>query len=260
MSYVLDKPFTLDEVVERERMLGARCGPWERFWLIKNHAPSVVRRNLELARQHPGIVGMPRQGFEGMVDNDANTAAFNARNTSAAELNIIGADINGTTPQAMLNQYCAIPPNDPRAGKVYRLEATGIYSNTGTPTMIWTPRWGSSPTVATNVSLGASGTFTTITGTTNLPYHVYLTVTVRTAPPGATAGTVYASGWVKLGIPVTSSQFMTDMYIGGGTAATTVDTTGQGTAGLGLTMNLTWGTSSASNTSTCQIFFVRSLN
>lgn len=171
---------------------------------------------------------------------------------------MIGADAAGTCPQAIINQFMAIPANDARAGKVYQLEMGGIYSNTGTPTMIFTPRWGSSPTVATNISLGASGTFTSITATTNLPYYILFTFAIRTAPPGATLGTGYGTGAVSLGIPVTSSQFMTDLYIGG--TAATIDTTGQGTAGCGLTMNLTWSASSASNTSTCQWFLLRSLN
>ncbi len=247
----------VEEIIDRERANGLQLGPFERFWLLEHRAPERVRRYLDLAARQPGLVGA-RQGFGAMDINDVNTAAFNARNTSAAELNIIGVDVNGTCPQAVINQYMAIPANDARAGKVYQVEAGGIYSNTGTPTIIWTPRWGSSPTVATNITLGASGTFTTITGTTNLPYYVMFTMAIRTSPPGATLGTGYGTGQVSLGIPVTSSQFMTDLYIGG--TAATIDTTGQGAAGCGITMNATWGTSSASNTSTCQWWILRSLN
>lgn len=246
-----------EEIIDRERANGIMLGPWERWWLLEHRAPEKVRRNLELAARRPEFVGT-RQGFAGMDINDVNTAAFNARNTSASELNIIGVDINGTCPQAVINQYMAIPANDARAGKVYQVEAGGIYSNTSTPTILFTPRWGSSPTVATNITLGASGTFTTITATTNLPYYITFTFAIRTAPPGATLGTGYGTGTVSLGIPVTSSQFMTDLYIGG--TAATIDTTGQGAAGCGITMNATWGTSSASNTSTCQWWIMRSLN
>jgi hypothetical protein len=246
----------VDEIIEREIAAGVPFGPFHRKWLL-DRAPEKVRRNLERAK-HSDIYGMPRQGFGAMDVNDVNTAAFNARNTSASELNILGVDINGTCPQAVLNQYCAIPANDARAGKVYRVEAGGIYSNTATPTIIWTPRWGSSPTVATNITLGASGTFTTITATTNLPWYLYFTLAIRTAPPGATLGTAYGTGLVNLGIPVTSSQFTSGLYIGG--TAATIDTTGQGTAGCGITMNITWGTSSASNTLTTQWWMMRSLN
>ena len=246
----------VDEIIEREIAAGVPFGPVHRHWLFLR-APEKVRRNLERAR-HSDIYGMPRQGFAAMDINDVNTAAFTARNTSASELNILGDTANGTCPQAILNQYCAIPANDARAGKVYQVECGGIYSNTATPTIIFTPRWGSSPTVATNVTLGASGTFTTITATTNLPWYINFTFAIRTAPPGATLGTGYGSGTVSLGIPVTSSQFVTGLYIGG--TAATIDTTGQGTAGCGITMNVTWGTSNASNTLQTQWWLLRSLN
>jgi len=245
----------IDEIIEREIAAGVAFGPVHRHWQLLR-APEKVRRYLELARTSD--IYATRQGFAGMDINDVNTAAFNARNTSASELNIIGADINGTTPQAMLNQYCAIAPNDARAGKVYQVEAGGIYSNTSTPTILFTPRWGSSPTVATNITLGASGTFTTITATTNLPFYIMFTLAIRTAPPGATLGTAYGTGVVSLGIPVTSSQFMTDLYIGG--TAATIDTSGQGAAGCGITMNVTWGTSNVANTLTTQWWLMRSLN
>jgi hypothetical protein len=248
------------ELIDRERQLGMICGPFERHWLLETRSPEHVRRVLKKAQEKPDYMAMARQTFASMDTNDVNTAAFSARNTSAAELNIIGDTISGTCPQSMLNQFCAIPANDPRAGKVYQVEFGAIYSNTGTPTIIFTPRWGTSPTVATNISLGASGMWTTITGTTNLPIFGQMTVAVRTAPPGATLGTVYATGTIDLGIPVTSSQFCATLYVGGGTAATTVDTSGQGAAGVGITMNVTWGTSSASNTLTTQWWIMRSLN
>lgn len=251
MTRLLEPPrLSVDEIIERELAAGVPFGPVHRHWLLQR-APEKVRRNLELARQHPDLL-MARQGFASMDVNDVNTAAFGAINTSLAELNMLGAT------QAIINQFCAIPANDARAGKVYQLEMGGVYGNTGTPTIIITPRWGTSATPATNITLGPSGTFTTITGTTALPYYIVFTLAIRTSPPGATLGTGYGTGIVSLGIPVTSSQFMTDLYIGG--TAATIDTTGQGAAGCGLTMNATWSASSASNTSTCQWFLIRSLN
>jgi len=249
----------VEEIVDRERANGLMLGPWERWWLINRNAPESVRRNLELAARRPGLQ-MARQGFASMDVNDVNTAAFTARNNSASELNVLGDSANAVCPQAIINQFCAIPANDAKAGKVYQLEAGGIYSNTGTPTIIWTPRWGSSTTVATNISLGASGTFTTITSTTNLPWYAMLTVAIRTAPPGATLGTCYATGTVDLGIPVTSSQFTSTLYMGGGTAATTIDTSGQGASGCGITLNTTWSAASASNTLQTMWWVLRSLN
>ncbi len=246
------RPPSLAEAVEQEQAAGFALGAFHRQWLIQNRAPEIVRRNLELGRQHPHLQ-MARQGFGSFDGNDPSTAAFSAINTSASELNMLGAT------QAIINQFCAIPPNDARAGKTYRIQLNGTYGNTGTPTMVFTPRWGTSTTPGTNVSLGPNTAWTSITGTTGLPYLIVFDFTVRTAPPGATAGTGMGFGSVTLGIPVTSSQ-VTAMVAIGGTAAT-IDTTGQGTAGCGLTMNLTWSASSASNTQTCQQAYpVRSLN
>lgn len=252
---LLDKPgvtyrTNYDDAVERELAAGFPFGPFHRQWLLER-APEKVRRNLELARQHPNFVGT-RQGFNALDINDPNTAAFGAINTSLAELNMLGAT------QAIINQFCAIPANDARAGKMYELKMAGTYGNTGTPTMIFTPRWGTSTTPGTNITLGANGAWTSITGTTGLPYLIEFIFVVRTSPPGATLGTGKGFGKCTLGIPVTSSQVSVDILTGG--TAATVDTSGQGAAGCGLTMNLTWSASSASNTSTCEWFFVRSLN
>lgn len=241
----------VEEIVDKEHAAGVRLGPFERFWLVEHQAPERVRRYLKLAQEFPHLVGA-RQGFASMDVNDVNTAAFAAINTSTSELNMLGAT------QAIINQYCAVPANDARAGKVYKLEMGGVYGNTATPTIIITPRWGTSTTPATNISLGASGTFTTITGTTALPYYIYFTFAIRTSPPGATLGTGYGTGVASLGIPVTSSQFVSQLYIGG--TAATIDTTGQGAAPPGITMNATWSASSASNTSTCQWWSLRSMN
>ncbi len=242
----------VSELVEREHELGLRLGPFERQWLLNRPGvPESIRRNLILAKKYPHLVAA-RQGFASMDTNDVNTAAFGAQNTSNSELNMIGAT------QGLINQYCAIPANDARAGKVYRLSMGGTYGNTGTPTMIFTPRWGTSTTPSTNVSLGANSAWTSITGTSGLAYLIDFDFAIRTAPPGATQGTGKGFGKVFLGIPTTSSQVAATILIGG--TAATIDTTGQGTAGCGLTMNLTWSASSSSNTSTCEFFFLRSLN
>lgn len=240
-----------EELIERERAAGVPLGPFHQQWLLDNRAPERVRRYIELGRKYPHLQ-MARQGFNSMDTNDVNTAAFGAINTSAAELNMLGAT------QAIINQYCAIPANDARSGKVYRIEMGGTYGNTGTPTMVFTPRWGSSTTPGTNISLGPNAAWTSITGTTALPYYICFTVTIRANPPGATAGTAYGTGTAELGIPVTSSQVAATIMLGN--TAATIDTTGQGAAGCGVTMNLTWSASSASNTSTCQWWVLRSLN
>jgi hypothetical protein len=110
--------------------------------------------------------------------------------------------------------------------------------------------------MATNVTLGASATLTTITGITALPWFLEFLGTVLAAPPGVTAGTFRGRGVIYLGIPATSSQTVQPLQFGGTSA--TVDTTGTGAAGCGIQMTVTWGTSSASNTITCENYLLRS--
>jgi hypothetical protein len=243
---------SLDQIVERELASGLVFGAFHRQWL-QQRAPHRVQEYLRKSVGSP-IMGV-RQGFAAMDVNDVNTADFNARNTTASEINILGSDINGTTPQAMINQYCAIAANDARAGKVYRVTAGGIYGTTGTPTIIWTPRWGSSTTVATNVSLGVSSTYTTASGVSAQPWFGEFIFTIRTAPPGATLGTGKGHGYIAMGISAATGAILTM-----GKTAATIDTTGQGTAGCGLTLNITWGTSNASNTLTCENYILASMN
>lgn len=245
------------KMIEIEQDSGIALGPFHQDYLLMKHPSSQAREYMRLAKLHPNWQ-MTRQGFAGMDINDVNTAAFTARNTLATEMNMIGDTAAGATPQAMINQYCAIAANDPRAGKVYELRLSGRYGNTGTPTIILTPRWGTSTTVATNITLGASGTWTSITATTALPFIILFEMNIRTAPPGATLGTGLGNGVAHMGIPVTSSQFIAALYMGN--TAATIDTSGQGAAGVGLTMNITWSASSASNTSTCESYRIRSLN
>lgn len=246
--------YSVKDIIDKEQEVGVAFGPFHQWWLLQR-APEKVRRQLELARQHPHLVGA-RQGFASADLNDANTAAFNARNTSASEINMLGSDVNGAPSQAIINQYCAIPANDARAGKVYRLNAGGVYGNTGTPTMVITPRWGSSTTIGTNISLGPSIAFTSISGTSGLPFFMQFDFTIWTAPPGATLGTGKGFGFTIWGVP--SGTIFPSVAMGG--TAATIDTTGQGTAGCGLQMGSTWSASSASNTATVNYWLIQSLN
>lgn len=243
-------PPSLEEMVERERAAGFVLGAFERHWLIQNRAPESVRRALELARKHPDWV-MTRQGFGAFDINDPNTSSFTARSTSNTEMSLLGSDANGAPTQAYVNQFCAIPANDARAGKVYELDFGGIYSTTGTPTLTFTPRWGSSTTIGTNVTFGASPAVTTANNSSNVMFYGKLRVTIRTAGLGATGGTAMGNGFLVLGSALCAGM--------GGTAAT-IDTTGQGTAGCGIQMGVTWSASSASNAITPQNWWLRSLN
>lgn len=250
--------FSLDDMVEHERRAGNILGPFERQWLVENAAPERVRKLIQKAKEHPTFVGA-RGSVAGGLDTLAGfpTAAFTARNTTSSEMNIIGDTANGAPPAAMVQQFMAIPPNDPKPGVAYEVMWGASYGITGTPTVIFTPRWGSSTTIGTNVTLGASQTITTVAGPTNIFCHFVFGI--RTAPPGATLGTGIGHGFVKLGMSTAvSSQFALSGIIGA--TAATIDTSGQGTAGCGIQFGITWSASSASNTSTVQWYLLQSRN
>jgi hypothetical protein len=246
---------TVSDLIDLERVAGQPFGPFHQQWLLER-APEKVRRNLELARKHPHIYGMPRQGLVAADINDPPTGAFNARNTSASEICMMGPTNAGAVTQDLINQFCAIPANDARAGKAYRLTFGGLYGNTATPTVVLTPRWGSNVTIGTNVSLGPSIAWTTITGSTGLPFYAQFDMVVWTSPPNKDAGTGKGFGFAVWGVP--SGTILPAVPMGG--LAATIDTTGQGTAGCGLQMGITWGSSSASNTSTLHYWLIQSLN
>lgn len=245
----------LEEIVEKERDAFGDFGPWHREWLMLK-APRSVERWLQKERDRQRL-GLPpivaaRQGFQSLDLNDPNTSSFTARNNSSSEMCIIGDSANGAPPQSMINQYCAIPANDARAGKVYLLKISGIHGTTGTPTLTLTPRWGNSVTIGTNVTFGASAAHTLGSGVSAKPFWIEFECVIRTAPPGATQGTASGHGMATF-------HSITDNFAMGGTGAT-IDTSGQGTAGCGLQMGITFGTPSASNTLTVEKYLIASLN
>lgn len=248
----------LDQMVELERTRMGNLGPAHRYWLTLR-APERARRWLEKerARQSAGFppITATRQGFASLDINDPNTADFDARNNSASEIAMISNSANGAPPAGLLTQFCTIAPNDAKAGKGYHLFAAGIYSTTGAPTLIFTPRWGSSTTIGTNVSLGVSNTITMGSGVSNLPWLLDFYFVIRTSPPETDSGTGKGHGQVVVQIS-TSSTTTSNI----GKTAATIDTTGSGTAGCGLQVGITWGTASASNTLTPEIWFIQSLN
>lgn len=161
------------------------------------------------------------------------------------------------TTEAMLWPVATITPVSAfefRPGKMHRLTAGGIITlpaNTGSITL--TPRIGQSATVATNVTLGASGALFSPGATTNRPWILELNTLCRTV--GVTAGaTSTVMGWGKFmtqGLLTTgSAPFVLTM---GGTSAT-VDV---GVAS-GIGVSIIWGTTAGSITT--QFAVLQSLN
>jgi hypothetical protein len=230
---------SVSEIIEREIDAGQAFGPFHRQWLLER-APEKVRRQLELARLFPDIMNS-RQGFASMDVNDFPPASFTAVANTTAETNL-------WTPAI----WTPIPANDMRAGKVYKVQYGGIISNTGTPTLIFTPRCGQSATPSSNVSLGVSPTITTTTGLSNHALYGEFILGIRTLGIAAAGATGTGNGFVCFG----NASAPASTVAMGAAIPTTLDNT----VATGLIVSITWGAASASNTLTCQWATIRSYN
>jgi hypothetical protein len=170
-------------------------------------------------------------------------AAGTAYNTSVAATNVeptlAGATGLGTTqgtyPAGYLNQV----------GKMFRVKAGGIMTNTGTPTLLFQILLGT-----TSIAKTATGTQAGITGT--LPWEIEVNCVVNA---GGATGTVLSIGKFTY---YTTAPVIVQWAITNATPGTgdVVDLT----ASLAFHLQATWGTSNASNNLTCDYFYVEFLN
>lgn len=194
---------------------------------------------------------MARQGFASGDINEFPSAAIATVNTTTTETSIV------SNTAAIISQFCQISNNDARSGKMYLLRAGGVLgTSSSAPTIIWTPRWGNSATMSTNISLGASTTITMTASLAAVPWYAEFVFGLRTGGIGATAGSGTGTGFVSWGGAAAAASVVA--AIGGSVA--TIDVTGSGTAGCGLQLTVTWGTSAAANTFTTNYCYVQSLN
>jgi hypothetical protein len=148
--------------------------------------------------------------------------------------------------------WTPIPAFDPKPGKTYLLRCGGIISTTATPTIVFNPTFGQSSTPASNIALGATTTFTLGT-LTNAPWWAEFVLGFRQLGIAASGATCTGNGYVVIGGAAAAVGQCVPM---GGTVVTTADhTTAQG-----LSLDVTWGAASASNTITCQWTVPQSLN
>jgi hypothetical protein len=167
--------------------------------------------------------------------------------------------VANTTTETTLFSAPTIPANYLQDGRTLRLTAYGKYSTTGTPTMIFTLRYG---TATGGVVICKTAACTTPTGVTNAMWAVNILLTVRS---NGAAGTVMGNGTATVFAAVagtvasaTGEALVTPMTNGGVVtpAAATCDLT----ADTALTLTLTWSAASASNTATGLNYMLESLN
>jgi hypothetical protein len=141
-----------------------------------------------------------------------------------------------------------LPGNTLDIGGEIELWASGQFSNTGTPTLVLGFYYGG----IAGVALAATSALTTTTGATSWPWQLYWRGTVRAI--GAT-GSIKGQGFVHLG---SSLVAFTPRFIPETAAlrTVTIDTS----AAKAITVGAQWGTSSASNTLTCDDLSVKLIN
>ena len=235
--------YTIDELVQLEHDAGVMFGPFHRKWLIDNKAPERVLRDLELAALHPNLF-MAKQGFASTDMSDAPPANLRAAiNTTTTETNLWDPALWGL-----------IPAFDMRPGKVYTVRFGGVMGTTATPTIAWRARCGTNNSAPpTGTDLGISPTVTLGTFTAQ-PFYGWFDLTVRSIGVAAAGATLTGNGFACM--PAAAAATVVPQTPFGGAIPTTVDNT----INQGLGISITWGTSNASNTLTCQWMLAQSNN
>lgn len=197
-------------------------------------ADPELARMAAVADELRATMDMPYELFEPVMYNmSVSGAAYNTSTTIT--------DISANP------QYVMFPNKVTTVGQTLRFRAGGVFSTTGTPNLTLgiykNTQTTSGATGVGGSALAATTTTATASGASNLIWMIDLECVFQAV---GTSGSVFSYGFVLLGttasaatpipIPFTTPQ-----------TATSFDTT---KATL-LTVGATWGTSSASNTITC---------
>lgn len=223
---------TRREMIEREQAAGQPFGPMHRAWQIER-APEKVRRLLQIAAMRPDLVA-GSSDFLGPV--------LQFPGASPATVNTTTTETNLWNPAIL----CPIPISQMRAGTRWQVTFGGVMGTTATPTAAFTIRFGTSNAAPPGgTTLGAGPTVTLGTFTAQ-PFFGIAYVGIRS--PGVAANTLAAAGTGWIAMPAAAAATVTPHAVMGGALPTTID----GTAAQGISVSIIWGTSSVSNTITCQ--------
>lgn len=169
-----------------------------------------------------------------------------------------GTAVANTTTETIIFPNVTIPANYMQDGRCLRLRVFGQYSTTGTPTLIFSVRWGG----VAGTLLCKTAACTTPSGVTAAMFD--LDVLLQTRSNGS-SGTIMANGVARVFAAVagtvasaTGEGLVTPMSNGGVVtpAAATVDLTND----TALSVTATWSAASASNTLTGLNYTIEALN
>lgn len=144
--------------------------------------------------------------------------------------------------------------NELKLGTKVELEAYGELSTTGTPTLQLMFLYGvaAGAVASGGVTLAASGTITTASAAAAFPWHMKWVGIVTSV---GTTGVIYGQGVLDLGTSLIAFA-ASSMPVTAAARSVTIDTTAAKTFGVGAA----WGTSSASNSVTVDLFTAKIVN
>lgn len=182
---------------------------------------------------------MPYTLFAPVLYNQATVGAAYASSSSATDVS--------TNPQYVL------PPNTiTTVGQTLHMVAGGVYSNTSTPTLVLgfykNTQTTSGATGVGGAAIAATTTVTTGSSQSNMPWYMELYATFTAVGSSAT---ILSYGLVSIGLTTTTQTIQTIPFTTPQTAVSF-----NSTVPNLLTVGATWGTNSASNTLTCNMFTV----
>jgi hypothetical protein len=161
-----------------------------------------------------------------------------------------GPALANSTNEAVLNNTVVIPANYFQDGRLLRCKAYGKLSTTGTPTITFAVRLGG----LAGTLVGLTEPITCGSGVTNVNWKAEFDIQVRS---NGASGTVLVMGTVV--VHTAAGTVVVNVFGVSGwdaPAVVTVDLTQD----LALALTGDWSAASPSNTITCLIFYVESLN
>jgi hypothetical protein len=182
------------------------------------------------------------------LSDPTTSARGSAKNTFTSMQDVYGAT---NRPDLLPSTYA----NELKLGTRVRVTAVGEFSTTGTPTIQFAILYGATPGAAGGVSLGTTAATTTGSGAAAWPWEMrWLGIVTQTGGPSS-LGVIYGSGILHLG---TGLNAFTELAMPSTAAArsASIDTSVQKQWGCGVA----WGTSSASNSVTVDVFNVEIMN
>lgn len=168
-----------------------------------------------------------------------------------------GTAIANTTTETIIFPNVVIPANYMQDGRVLRVTASGRYSTTATPTLVFALRWGG--VAGTVIAQTAAQTTATVTAA-----QWFLEALIQTRSNGAT-GTVFVQGQLTLHEDAAGTQGTVTNYgmscpLASAGVATPAAVTVDLTADTALSITADWSAASASNTLTGHVYVIEGLN